>query len=102
MTSHHGKRISFCDIAGIFGAAFLRTTTPDKEISGFRACRPWRLDEHIFQDDEFATAAMTEEGPWKVGQPDVATDANVEVHAVDEPIIASRGHLDNPAFRVVL
>ena len=63
MTSHHGQRISFYDMAGIFGTAFLRTSTPDKAINGFRACGLWPFDDTIFQDNEFAAAAVTEEGP---------------------------------------
>ncbi|KAI0217601.1 hypothetical protein LSAT2_030642 [Lamellibrachia satsuma] len=57
MTSHHGQRITFYDVAGIFGTAFLRTSTPDKAISGFRACGLWPFDDTIFQDNEFAAAA---------------------------------------------
>ena len=63
MTSHHGQRITFYDMAGIFGTAFLRTSTPDKAINGFRACGLWPFDDTIFQDNEFAAAAVTEEGP---------------------------------------
>ena len=63
MTSHHGQRITFYDMAGIFGTAFLRTSTPDKAINGFRACGLCHFDDTIFQDNEFAAAAVTEEGP---------------------------------------
>ncbi|KAI0211288.1 hypothetical protein LSAT2_003891 [Lamellibrachia satsuma] len=61
MTSQHGQRISFYDMAGIFGTAFLRTSTPDKAINGFWACGLWPFDDTIFQDNEFAAAAVTEE-----------------------------------------
>ena len=49
-------------MAWIFGTAFLRTSTPDNVINGFWACGLWPFDETIFQDDEFAAAAVTEEG----------------------------------------
>ena len=106
MTSHHGQRISFYDMAGIFGTAFLRTSTPDKAINGFRACGLWPFDDTIFQDNEFVTVALTQEGPTihdTTEQADVAAVANVthaEVHAVDVPVIELIPV--HPAFRVVL
>ena len=45
MTSHHGNRVPFYDVAGIFGTAFLRTVTPYKAIIGFRACRLWAHEQ---------------------------------------------------------
>ena len=48
-------------MAGIFGTAFLRTSTPDKATNGCRACGLCPFDDNIFQD-EFAAAAVTEDG----------------------------------------
>ena len=61
MTSHHGQRISLDDMKRILGNAFLRTSTPDKAINGFRACGLWPFDDTIFQDNEFAAAALRED-----------------------------------------
>ena len=63
MTSHPGKRISFYDMAAIFGTAFLRSATVEKAANGFKACGLWPLDDNIFGDDEFAAAAVTDEAP---------------------------------------
>lgn len=63
MTGHFGKRISFFNMAGIFGQAFLRSATPDKAIRGFQVCGLWPFDENVFTDDDFAAAAVTEERP---------------------------------------
>ena len=67
----------------------------------FWACRLWPFDDTIFQDNEFAAAMVTEEGPSIV---DIAEQANVaaiatithaEVHAVDVPVVVV--HKDFPA-----
>ena len=65
MTSHPGKRISFYDMAAIFGTAFLRSATVEKAANGFNACGLWPLDDNMFGDDEFAAAAaaVTDEAP---------------------------------------
>ena len=101
MTSPHGQSITFYDMVGIFGTAFLRTSTTDKAINGFRACGLWPFHDTIFQDNEFATAAVTEEGSPihdTTEQADAAAVANVthaDVHAVDVPVVVD--HQDFPA-----
>ena len=66
MTSHHGQRITFYDMAGIFGTAFLRTSTPDKAINGFRACGLWPFDDTIFQDNDMIPLSRPMWLPLKV------------------------------------
>ena len=44
MISHPGKRITFFDMTGIFGTAYLRTATPDKAIRGFKCTGLWPFD----------------------------------------------------------
>jgi len=61
MVAHPGKRISFYDMAGIFGTAFLRTTMPDKAIQGFKCTGLWPFDPTVFTDDDFTAAVVTEE-----------------------------------------
>ena len=101
ITSHHGQRITFHDMAGIFGTAFLRTSTPDKAMNGFRACGLWPFDDTIFQDNEFAAVAVIEEGPPiydTTEQADVAADVNVthaDVRTVNVPFVVD--HQDFPA-----
>ena len=88
-------------MSGIFGTAFLRTSTPDKAINGFQACGLWPFNDIIFQDNEFAAAAVTEEGPPihdTTERADVAAVANVthaDVHAVDVSVVVD--HQDFPA-----
>jgi len=56
MVTNIGKRITFFDIAAIFGKAYLRTATPEKAVNGFAKCGIWPFDENIFSDADFATA----------------------------------------------
>ena len=72
MISHPGKRITFFDMAGIFGTAFLRTATPDKAIHGFKCCGLWPFDSMVFSDDDFQACAVTDEAlpvPVPVAEP---------------------------------
>ena len=61
MLSHAGQRISQYDIAGLFGAAYLKTCTMEKAISGFRCIglRPFKPD--IFNEDNFLPSVVTHE-----------------------------------------
>src|SRR5678816_2470279 len=61
MVSHPGKRISFYDMAGIFGTAYLRTATPEKAVNGFKCSGLWPFDPEVFTDDDFQAATVTEE-----------------------------------------
>jgi hypothetical protein len=61
MSGNCGKRISFFNMAGIFGQAFLRTATPDKAIHGFQVCGLWPFNKDVFTEEDFAAAAVTEE-----------------------------------------
>ena len=61
MVSNPGKRISFYQMAGIFGTAYVRTSTQDKAINGFKSCGLWPFDSNIFRDEDFAATELTEE-----------------------------------------
>ena len=61
MVSNPGKRISFYQMAGIFGTAYVRTSTQDKGINGFKSIGLWPFDDNIFRDEDFAAAELTEE-----------------------------------------
>ena len=52
--------ISFYQMAGIFGTAYVRTSTQDKAINGFKSCGLRPFDD-IFRDEDFAAAELTEE-----------------------------------------
>lgn len=61
MVANPGKRISFFEMAAIFGKAYLKSATPEKAVGGFACCGIWPFDENIFPDSEFAAAAVTDE-----------------------------------------
>ncbi|XP_064614387.1 uncharacterized protein LOC135478053 [Liolophura sinensis] len=61
MVANPGKRISFFDIAGIFGKAFLRSASSEKAVHGFLTCGNWPYDENIFSDDDFAPSMVTDQ-----------------------------------------
>ena len=91
-------------MTGIFGTAFLRTSTPGKAINGFRDCGLWPFDDTIFQANEFAAAAVTEEGPPIHDTTEQADMAAVDVHAIDVPVVVDHQDplQDHPAVRAVL
>lgn len=86
MIGNPGKRISFPDMAGIFGKAFLRSATPDKAIQGFKSCGIWPYDANIFTDEDFAAANVTDE--ILVDRPETQLHAS---NAVELP--TTSGHL---------
>jgi len=61
MVSNPGKRITFANMAAIFGQAFTRSATPEKAIHGFEICGLQPYNANIFTDDEFDAARVTEE-----------------------------------------
>ena len=56
------KRISYYQMAGIFGTAYVRTSSQSKAIKGFQSCGLWPFDDNIFGNEKFAAAEVTEEG----------------------------------------
>ena len=72
MVSNPGKRISFFNMAGLFGQAFTRSATADKAIKGFQVCGLWPFDENIFSEEDFTAARVTEED-----QPHMETAVNL-------------------------
>ena len=61
MVANPGRRISFYDIAAIFGKAFLRSATAEKAVHGFACCGLWPYDANIFTDADFADSSVTDE-----------------------------------------
>ncbi|KAI0207258.1 hypothetical protein LSAT2_008066 [Lamellibrachia satsuma] len=60
MTSNTGKRITFYNIAALFGAAYTRACTIDKAVSGFSSCGLWPFNPAVFRDADFAPSLMTD------------------------------------------
>ena len=91
MVSNPGKRISFYQMAGIFGTAYVRTSTQDKAINGFKSCGLWPFDNNIFRDEDFAAAELTEEARPVVRDID-QMDADVQ------PVPDNMRHHDQDAY----
>ena len=63
MTSNTGKRITFYNIAALFGAAYTRACTIDKAVSGFSSCGLWPFNPAVFRD------AIFDDGHHRTGNP---------------------------------
>ena len=81
MVANPAKRISFFNVAALFGRAFLKTASPDKAVHGFKVCGLWPFNENVFSDEDFAAARMTEE-PQPSDQQEAADSPNH--HPADE------------------
>ncbi|KAK2716172.1 hypothetical protein QYM36_010673 [Artemia franciscana] len=55
MTKNPGQSISIYDIAELVGTALTSTNI----ISGFRVARIWSWDRHVFAEEEFLAAEVT-------------------------------------------
>ncbi|KAK6176283.1 hypothetical protein SNE40_014594 [Patella caerulea] len=96
MTSNPGKRISFAEMAGIFGKAFLRSATAEKAVHGFATCGLWPFDASIFSDDDFSASLVTDE-PEVPNQDTETNNATVIVSNIIETIEASSSSHDVPS-----
>ena len=81
MVSNPGKRITFYDVADIFGKAFSRSAKHDKAVTGFRVCGLWPFDANIFTDDDFVASHVTDEA---------APDSDQSAGVGPLPTLASR------------
>ena len=61
MVSNPGRRICFYDMAALVGKAFMRSSTPEKAVAGFRVCGLWPFDDGVFTDDDFLASMVTDE-----------------------------------------
>lgn len=61
MTQNAGRRISQYDQASLFGAAYIRTATMDKAISGFRCSGLWPYNPDVFGAEDFLPSMVTDE-----------------------------------------
>ena len=61
MRSNAGKRISFFDMAELFGKAYMQTADVAKAVSGFSVCGIWPINSTIFSDEDFCAAELTDE-----------------------------------------
>jgi hypothetical protein len=61
MTCNPGKRITFFDMADLFGKAYGKSASVEKAIKGFEHTGIWPLDEAKFSDEHFAASNVTDE-----------------------------------------
>src|SRR6218665_3896644 len=61
MTTNVGKRITFYEMADIFGKAYGISATVEKAVKGFETTGIWPFDDNKFGEEDFAAADMTDE-----------------------------------------
>jgi len=61
MLSNPGRRITTYDLGGLFGAAYVRTATMQKAVTGFQSTGIWPINPDIFTDADFLPSTVTEE-----------------------------------------
>jgi hypothetical protein len=80
MTTNIGKRITFYEMADLFGKAYGLSATVEKAAKGFDTTGIWPFDDNKFSDEDFAASAMTDEPSH-----DVAKTGIVDVVSPGEP-----------------
>jgi len=61
LMSNPGKRITFFDMADLFGKAYCKSASVEKAVRGFENTGIWPLDEAKFSDEQFAASNVTDE-----------------------------------------
>src|SRR6218665_1394263 len=61
MTTNVGKRITFYEMADIFGKAYGISATVEKAVKGFETTGIWPFGDNKFGEEDFAAADMTDE-----------------------------------------
>jgi len=61
MSSNPGRRISFFEMAGIFSAAYSKSASIGKAVSGFDAAGIWPYNPNKYGPEDFGGSAVTDE-----------------------------------------
>ena len=56
MRNHPGRPITVYQICGLFGEAYVRSSTMSNALSGFAKCGIWPCNRNVFTDDDFAAS----------------------------------------------
>jgi len=68
MVTNAGRRISQYEQASLFSAAYLRSATMEKAVSGFKSTGLWPFNPDVFSAEDFRASLVTDEPPLdKVG-----------------------------------
>lgn len=79
MVTNAGRRISQYDQASLFSAAFIRSATMEKAVSGFRSTGLWPFNPDVFNAEDFRASLITDEPePEVIQQLPVACDMQVD------------------------
>jgi len=78
MLSHAGQRIGQFDLAALFGAAYIRTASVEKAVTGFKSTGIWPFNPDVFSDVDFLPSMVTDEA-----QPTTSGTATVVILLVD-------------------
>ena len=55
MLENLGCKITYYDVSSIVNAAYVKTASVQKGVSGFRACGLWPFNDNLFTNDDFAS-----------------------------------------------
>ena len=61
MVTNPGQRITFFEMAALFGKAYSNTSTLQKAVNGFASTGLWPFDPEVFTDEDFVASLVTEE-----------------------------------------
>ncbi|XP_041355386.1 uncharacterized protein LOC121373010 [Gigantopelta aegis] len=60
MMRNPGQCITIYQVAGLAGSAWLKAATPTNVIADFKVSGIWPFDRHMFKDEEFLPASVTD------------------------------------------
>jgi len=61
MLSNAGRRIGQFDLAALFGAAYIKTASVEKAVSGFKSTGIWPFNPDVFGDADYLPSLVTDE-----------------------------------------
>ena len=61
MVNHPGQQISQFELAGLFGAAYIRTATVQKAVNGFNTPGIWPFNPNKISPERFSPSSVTDE-----------------------------------------
>jgi len=61
MLCNAGRRIGQFDLAALFGAAYVRTASVEKAVSGFKSTGIWPFNPDVFTHGDFLPSMVTDE-----------------------------------------
>jgi len=66
MTNNPGRRVTDYEVTSLFNAAYLRSASLQKSVSGFKTTGIWPFNPDIFTNEDFAPAVVTEINEYEI------------------------------------